>query len=150
MSLFKHIEGPKKKRMKKLKILNIKKAQSLATARSIRLSEQTLDQKERANGFFGEVGDLVLFMKQIFKETFSRNFEFKEFLRQCYKIGNKSLPLIIITGTIMGLVLTIQSRPAMAKFIYFSGIWINHFFRFFSCLNKNVPFWSRHWYCRLL
>ncbi|MFZ2284376.1 MAG: ABC transporter permease [Lutibacter sp.] len=59
---------------------------------------------------------MSLFIKQIIKETFSRNFEFKEFLRQCYEIGNKSLPLIIITGIIMGLVLTIQSRPALAKF----------------------------------
>ena len=102
--------------MKKLKILDIKKVQSLATARSIRLSEQTLDQKERANSFLKEVGDMSLFIKQIIKETFSRNFEFKEFLRQCYEIGNKSLSLIIIIGMIMGLVLTIQSRPAMVKF----------------------------------
>lgn len=103
--------------MKKLKILDIKKVQSLATARSIKLSEQTLDQKERANSFLKEVGDMSLFIKQIIKETFSRNFEFKEFLRQCYEIGNKSLSLIIIIiGMIMGLVLTIQSRPAMVKF----------------------------------
>lgn len=102
--------------MKKLKIINIKKVQSIATARSIKLSEDALDQKERANSFLKEVGDMALFIKQIVKETFSRHFEFKEFLRQCYEIGNKSLPLIIITGTIMGLVLTIQSRPAMVKF----------------------------------
>lgn len=100
--------------MKNLKTIN--KVKSLATQRSIKLREDALDQKERANSFLEEVGDLSLFIKQIFKETFSRNFEFKEFLRQCYEIGNKSLPLIIITGTIMGLVLTIQSRPAMAKF----------------------------------
>ena len=50
------------------------------------------------------------------KETFSGGFEFKEFFRQCYQIGNKSLPLISITGTIMGLVLTIQSRPVLVQF----------------------------------
>ncbi|MGE5393426.1 MAG: MlaE family ABC transporter permease [Candidatus Saccharibacteria bacterium] len=55
-------------------------------------------------------------MKAIFKETFSRRFEFREFIRQCYEIGNKSLPLIAITGAIMGVVFTIQSRPALAKF----------------------------------
>lgn len=88
----------------------------LATKHSIKLSKNAFDQKEKANTFLTEVGDLSLFIKQIVKETFSRNFEFKEFLRQCYEIGNKSLPLIIITGTIMGLVLTIQSRPALAKF----------------------------------
>jgi phospholipid/cholesterol/gamma-HCH transport system permease protein len=50
------------------------------------------------------------------RETFSGGFEFREFLRQCYQIGYKSLPLISITGAIMGLVLTIQSRPVLADF----------------------------------
>ncbi|MGM0408712.1 MAG: MlaE family ABC transporter permease [Bacteroidota bacterium] len=55
-------------------------------------------------------------MARILKETFTRDFEFKEFLRQCYQIGNKTLPLITVTGAIMGLVLTIQSRPALVDF----------------------------------
>ncbi|MEO8759732.1 MAG: ABC transporter permease, partial [Bacteroidia bacterium] len=38
---------------------------------------------------------------------------FAELLRQCFFIGNKSLPLVAITGLIMGLVITIQSYPAM-------------------------------------
>ena len=49
-------------------------------------------------------------------EIFSRDFEFKEFFRQCFQIGYQSLPLISITGSIMGLVLTIQSRPALINF----------------------------------
>src|SRR6185369_8296135 len=43
-------------------------------------------------------------------------FEFKEFIRQCFQIGYKSFPLGAITGFIMGLVLTIQSRPSLAEF----------------------------------
>src|SRR5690606_26703765 len=39
-----------------------------------------------------------------------------EFFYQCYKIGYKSLPLISITGAVMGLVLTIQSRPVLVEF----------------------------------
>jgi phospholipid/cholesterol/gamma-HCH transport system permease protein len=39
-----------------------------------------------------------------------------EFLRQCYQIGYKTLPLISVTGIIMGLVLTIQSRPVLVDF----------------------------------
>ncbi|MBU2553000.1 MAG: ABC transporter permease [Bacteroidetes bacterium] len=66
--------------------------------------------------FFSDIGNMTLFTKQVVKETFSRNFEFREFLHQCYEIGNKSLPLIAITGAIMGIVLTIQSRPALADF----------------------------------
>ncbi|ASB51008.1 ABC transporter permease [Alkalitalea saponilacus] len=62
------------------------------------------------------IGDFVLFFWETVKETFSLGFEFKEFLRQCYLIGYKTLPLISVTGLIMGMVLTIQSRPVLADF----------------------------------
>lgn len=94
----------------------IRKIKSYAAEQSIKLSEKTLLKTEIANSFFSEVGTMSLFISRTVKETFSRNFEFKEFLRQCFQIGNKSLPLIIITGAIMGVVFTIQSRPALAKF----------------------------------
>jgi phospholipid/cholesterol/gamma-HCH transport system permease protein len=63
-----------------------------------------------------EMGDLTLFGSKFFKEIFRPSFEFAAFIRQCYVIGYKSLPLVTITGFIMGLVLTIQSRPEMARF----------------------------------
>ncbi len=66
--------------------------------------------------FLSELGDFSLFLSRIAKETFSRNFEFREFLRQCFLIGYKTLPLVSVTGIIMGLVLTIQSRPVLLSF----------------------------------
>lgn len=66
--------------------------------------------------FLIELANASLFIAHIGSETFSREFEFREFLRQCFQIGYKSLPLISVTGIIMGLVLTIQSRPALADF----------------------------------
>jgi phospholipid/cholesterol/gamma-HCH transport system permease protein len=48
--------------------------------------------------------------------TFRFPFEVNEFCRQSYLVGYKSFPLIAITGFIMGLVLTIQSQPTLAKF----------------------------------
>ncbi|CAN5695236.1 ABC transporter permease [soil metagenome] len=92
------------------------KVKSFATVQSIKLSEKTIARTEKANGFLAEVGNISLFIKQFINGTFSRNFEFNEFLRQCFEIGNKSLPLIAITGAIMGLVLTIQTRPTLAEF----------------------------------
>ncbi len=68
------------------------------------------------NKYLMETANVILFMWRMVKETFSLDFEFKEFLRQCFQIGYKSLPLISITGVILGLVLTIQSRPALVKF----------------------------------
>jgi phospholipid/cholesterol/gamma-HCH transport system permease protein len=37
-------------------------------------------------------------------------------MKQSFQIGYKSLPLVGITGFIIGIVLTIQSRPTLAKF----------------------------------
>src|SRR5450432_4925919 len=61
-------------------------------------------------------GDFLLFYLRFIREIFKRPFEWKEFLVQCYKMGNKSLPLVLITAFIMGLVLTLQTRPSLANF----------------------------------
>ena len=68
--------------------------------------------KEQLN----QAGKFSLFIGRFFRELFVPPFQFNEFIRQCYTIGYKSLPLVSITGFIMGLVLTIQSRPTMTKF----------------------------------
>lgn len=65
---------------------------------------------------FEDTGKVAVFTGKFFKEVFIPPFQINEFVRQCYAIGYKSLPLVTITGFIMGLVLTIQSRPTMAKF----------------------------------
>ena len=83
---------------------------------TIKISEKTIAKSEEASNFLTNFADVLLFITLTIKEAFSRNFEFKEFLRQCFQIGNKTLPLISVTGIIMGLVLTIQSRPSLAKF----------------------------------
>ncbi len=51
-----------------------------------------------------------------FREAFRRPFEINELLRQCYNVGNRSLPLVALTGFIIGLVLTLQTRPTLQEF----------------------------------
>lgn len=82
----------------------------------LRLGEKTYEKTQEANVFFLGIGEFFLFLWQTTKEAFSIDFEFNEFLRQCFQIGYKTLPLISVTGLIMGLVLTIQSRPVLADF----------------------------------
>ncbi len=67
-------------------------------------------------GFFYGAGDMVAFAGRFFKEVFKPPYEIKEVLYQCYLVGYKSTFLIGLTGFIMGLVLTIQTRPSMAAF----------------------------------
>jgi len=68
------------------------------------------------NNFFIELGGLSRFTLQFFRELFRPPYEHKEFLRQAYQVGLNTLPLISITAFIMGLVLTLQSKPVMAEF----------------------------------
>lgn len=63
-----------------------------------------------------EIGDLAYFTNRYFKEVLKPPFEFKELLRQCYNMGNRSLLLVGITGFIIGLVLTLQTRPTLMEF----------------------------------
>ncbi len=65
---------------------------------------------------FTDAGNISIFALRFFKDIFRPPFEIKEIIRQCYSVGNKSLPLVAITGFIMGLVLTLQSRPTLAEF----------------------------------
>ena len=98
------------------KIHPIVKVKDIATEQSIRLSEKALEKTADAHNFLTDLADFFLFVSRTVKETFSLDFEFREFLRQSYLIGYKSLPLITVTGFIMGLVLTIQARPSLLNF----------------------------------
>ncbi|GIZ07663.1 ABC transporter permease [Flavobacterium sp. UMI-01] len=72
--------------------------------------------KEKAKHFFISVANVVDYLVLILRNLFRKKFELQEFLKQCYQIGNKSLGLISLTGIIVGLVLTIQSRPPLVEF----------------------------------
>ena len=98
------------------KIIPIIKVKGFATNQTKILSEKTLHKTQIVSLFFVQVATVFLFITVLIKETFSRDFEYKEFFRQCFQIGNKSLPLVSVTGAIMGLVLTIQSRPVLVDF----------------------------------
>jgi len=65
--------------------------------------------------YLEEVGQLSRFAGKFFREVVRRPFEGKELLRQCYNMGNKSLLLVGVTGFIIGLVFTLQSRPKMLE-----------------------------------
>ena len=66
--------------------------------------------------FLSQTGEIARFTFRFFVEVLKPRNEFSELLRQCYYIGYKSLPLVAITAFIMGLVITIQSRPTLVEF----------------------------------
>ncbi|APG59028.1 MlaE family ABC transporter permease [Christiangramia salexigens] len=66
--------------------------------------------------FFKETGNITFFAGRFFREAVKPPFEFRELLRQCYNMGNRSLLLVGVTGFILGLVFTLQSRPTLMEF----------------------------------
>ena len=66
--------------------------------------------------FLSGVALFAIFTGRYFVELVKPPYEFKELLKQCYRIGFQSLQLVGITGFIMGLVLTIQTQPTLAEF----------------------------------
>jgi phospholipid/cholesterol/gamma-HCH transport system permease protein len=66
--------------------------------------------------FLYETGDMAKFFARFFSKGARKRFEFREFIWQCYNIGYKSLPLVGLTGFIMGLVLTMQLRPTLVNY----------------------------------
>lgn len=73
-------------------------------------------QLQPGKHFLNEAGSLSRFTGWFFHEGFRPRYEFREFIRQCYMIGYKSLPLVALTGFIMGLVLTMQLRPSLVDY----------------------------------
>src|SRR5271163_56345 len=67
-------------------------------------------------GEFAIAGEFTYFFGRFFKEVVRPPLFWKEFTRQSFQIGYKSLPLVSITSFIIGLVLTLQSRPSLVQF----------------------------------
>ena len=72
--------------------------------------------KKSLLNFFTTLYDIHKFILRFFKEAFVPPFEFKEIMRQCYQVGVRSFTLITVTGFIVGVIFTKQSRPSLAEF----------------------------------
>ena len=66
--------------------------------------------------YFTGIHKAYLFTALFFKEAFKRPFHLREVINQCFEVGLKSLALISLTGFIVGIVFTKQSRPSLEDF----------------------------------
>jgi phospholipid/cholesterol/gamma-HCH transport system permease protein len=66
--------------------------------------------------YFGNIYDFWQFVLRFFKEAFRPPFHFREVINQCFEVGLRSLALITLTGFIVGVVFTKQSRPSLEDF----------------------------------
>jgi phospholipid/cholesterol/gamma-HCH transport system permease protein len=72
--------------------------------------------KKSVSDFFVSLYNINKFILRFFKEAFLPPFEFKEIMRQCYEVGVRSFTLITLTGFIVGVIFTKQSRPSLLQF----------------------------------
>ena len=66
--------------------------------------------------FFIGINSAYKFTTLFFREVFKKPFHLREVINQCLELGLKSLALISLTGFIIGIVFTKQSRPPLAEF----------------------------------
>src|SRR5690348_9628864 len=73
-------------------------------------------RRSQLHQFFYGAGNMVVFAGRFFREVIKPPYEWREIFYQSYLVGYKSTFLIGLTAFIMGVVLTIQTRPSMAEF----------------------------------
>lgn len=66
--------------------------------------------------FLEDIHDAYVFVIRFFRELLKPPFHFREVVNQTFEIGAKSLALISVTGLIIGVVFTKQSRPSLEDF----------------------------------
>jgi phospholipid/cholesterol/gamma-HCH transport system permease protein len=71
---------------------------------------------KHTDNFFIGITDGYRFVMLFFREAFKRPFHLREIIHQTFEVGLKSLLLITVTGFIVGMVFTKQSRPSLEDF----------------------------------
>lgn len=82
----------------------------------MKISDKNYLLSKKLDGFFMGMAQAYRFVIQYFKQAFKPPFHFAEVINQCFEIGLRALPLITLTGFIIGIVFTKQSRPSLEDF----------------------------------
>ena len=83
---------------------------------NIASSQKNSAARGAINAFFISLYKIYLFIARFFKEVFLPPYEWNEVVKQCYQVGVRSFTLITVTGFIVGIIFTKQSRPSLAEF----------------------------------
>lgn len=77
---------------------------------------QPSEFKKSVQNFFITIAGLSIFSLRFFKEVLFPPYEFAEIKNHMYNLGVKTMPIVTVMGFIIGLVLTMQSQPVLARF----------------------------------
>ena len=85
-------------------------------AKSEQKASSGLEWPKGLASLFTEIAGYGEFTRKFFAQVWRPPYELAEVIKQFFAIGNKTLGLVGLTGFIMGLVLTLQSKPTMEDF----------------------------------
>ena len=71
---------------------------------------------KRLTEFFEMIAGLWQFQWQFFKQIFVPPYEIEQIRKHMDELGIKTLPIVSVTGFIIGLVITMQMYPVMVRF----------------------------------
>ncbi len=72
--------------------------------------------EKRVNEFFEMIAGLWVFQWEFLKQVFIPPFEIEQIRKHMDELGIKTLPIVSVTGFIIGLVITMQMHPVMIRF----------------------------------
>jgi len=72
--------------------------------------------EQRLRAFFEMLAGLFLFTTRFIKEVFIPPYEVTEIRKHMIELGMKTLPIVGVTGFIIGLVMTMQLQPVLQRF----------------------------------
>jgi phospholipid/cholesterol/gamma-HCH transport system permease protein len=68
------------------------------------------------NGFFEWFGGLGVFSWQVLTAAVTPPYEWRELIRQLDEVGSKSLPLVALAGSAIGVVISLEARYSLSRF----------------------------------
>src|ERR1700693_3782578 len=70
----------------------------------------------RFNNFFEWFGSLGVFFWRVLKAAVTPPYEWRELIRQLDEVGSKSLPLVALAGSAIGVVLAMEAQSSLTQF----------------------------------
>jgi phospholipid/cholesterol/gamma-HCH transport system permease protein len=78
--------------------------------------EEKISRWPAVTQFFETVAGLSMFTVMFFRTAFLPPYEFAEIRKHMDELGFKTMPIVTVTGFIIGLVLAMQSQPVLVRF----------------------------------
>jgi|HubBroStandDraft_1064217.scaffolds.fasta_scaffold146351_2 phospholipid/cholesterol/gamma-HCH transport system permease protein len=89
---------------------------SLPAGRATPVASRERSATRLFNGFFEWFGGLGIFSWRVLRAAVTPPFEGRELVRQLDEVGSKSLPLVALAGSAIGVIIALEARYSLARF----------------------------------